>query len=41
MEADGYLGDAQVGVKQQIDGFGLGTGTVAEGWINDAIRFRN
>ena len=20
-------------------GFGLGTGTVAEGWINDAIRF--
>ena len=41
MEADGYLGDAQVGVKQQIYGFGLGTGTVAEGWINDAIRFRN
>ena len=22
-------------------GFGLGTGTVAEGWINDAIRFWN
>ena len=22
-----------------IHGFGLGTGTVAEGWINDAIRF--
>ena len=23
----------------QPHGFGLGTGTVAEGWINDAIRF--
>ena len=41
MEADGYLGDAHVGVKQQIDGFGLGTGTVAEGWTGDAILFWN